>query len=35
MGKLKRLNETIFIIGYLVSGLALLAFLIWEAWKDK
>jgi len=28
------MNETIFIIGYLVSGLALLAFLIWDAWRD-
>jgi len=28
------MNETIFIIGYLVSGLALLAFLIWDAWRN-
>jgi hypothetical protein len=27
--------EDIFIITYLVSGFALLAFLIWDAWKDK
>jgi len=25
---------SIFIILYLVSGFALLAFLIWDAWKD-
>jgi hypothetical protein len=25
---------SIFIISYLASGFALLAFLIWEAWKD-
>ena len=41
MGKLKRLRmndigyDDIFIVAYLVSGLALLAFLIWDAWKDK
>jgi len=27
--------DDIFIVAYLVSGFALLAFLIWEAWKDK
>jgi len=29
------MNETIFIIGYLVSGFALLAYLFWDAWKDR
>jgi len=26
---------SIFIISYLVSGFALLAFLIWDAWNDR
>jgi len=26
---------TIFITTYLVSGFALLAYLFWDAWKDK
>jgi len=28
-------SEDIFITTYLVSGFALLAFLIWEAWKER
>jgi len=28
-------SEDIFITTYLVSGFALLAFLFWDAWKEK